>query len=146
MPILTTQLTWEDVRDIMAISVNVEAAPTARPREYYQEILDRFVESRTFRKDLTPCELRYKVVLAAAEAVVGFRLGKARTSVNTDIRAVVSKILRTEGYSLSEVGDAINRDHSTVHALVRRVDEVLALPESYRGLYDMYMKTKEALR
>ena len=146
MPIFISQITWEDVRDIMTISEDVEVVQTRRPREYYQEILDRFVESRTFRKDLTPCELRYKVVLAAAEAVVGFRLGKARTSVNTDIRAVVSKILRTEGYSLSEVGDSINRDHSTVHALVKRMDEVLALPESYRGLYDMYMKTKEALK
>ena len=145
MPIFISQLTWEDVRDIMDISEEVEVTPNG-PRVYYQEILDRFVKSRTFRKDITPCELRYKVVLEAAESVVGFRLGKARTSVNTDIRAIVAKILRSEGYSLSEVGDAINRDHSTVHALVKRVDEVLAIPESYREFYDMYNRTKEALK
>ena len=131
----------------MDISVHVEVSPTKRPREYYAEILYRFNEMRSGEKYNTPpCVLRYKVVRQAAESVVGFTLGSARTTVNTDIRAVCAKILRTEGYSLSEVGDAINRDHSTVHALVKRMDEVLALPESYRGLYDMYMKTKEALR
>jgi hypothetical protein len=43
---------------------------------------------------------------------------KTRVARYVKARAVVARILRDEGYSLSEIGDALDRDHSSIFNLM----------------------------
>lgn len=47
--------------------------------------------------------------------------GRGRSQPVADARAVVMYVLRTRGWHLQEIGDALTRDASTVHTAVTRV-------------------------
>ena len=46
---------------------------------------------------------------------------KDRRAVLADARAVVAFLLRERGWTLMEIAGLLERDHSTVHHLIRRV-------------------------
>jgi len=70
-------------------------------------------ELSRLKGDVRPYEFR---VIRAAE--VYFQLEdlpqKSRRKRYVNARSVVINILRAEGYSLTEIGDALHRDHGTI--------------------------------
>ena len=81
---------------------------------------------------------RYHTLLALAEEALGYALTNARSRKNTDIRMLVAKQMRTEGYRLEEIAAFMGRDHSTVSFYARTMDDVLSFPIAYGDLINKY--------
>lgn len=79
-----------------------------------------------------PIEERYPGVLACAEIVCGNKLTDTRERENILIRSFVAYKLHEEGYSYSEIGKMLKRDHSTVTNLVHRVRDMISIPYAYK--------------
>lgn len=88
---------------------------------------------------------RFGTVLEAAEKAVGTRLTERRTMESNDIRMLVVKQMRDEGYSNASIGRLIHRDHSTVSYLYRCVNEMLALSVAFSKFMHIYDQFKKNL-
>ena len=86
---------------------------------------------------------RFPFILACAEIAVGRKLSRERCEDNTLIRAFVSYMLRNEGYTYKEIGRMLQRDHSTVMHLYKKMEDILSLPQVYRKEIDMFKEFEE---
>lgn len=93
--------------------------------------LIRFVEDSMTPGVLTGSD-RYLYVLSVAESVLGWKLTPQRSAHNTLIRAFVAYRLHGEGYSTTNIGGYMGRNHSSVLHLIRRMEDILSLPGVYR--------------
>lgn len=75
---------------------------------------------------------RYEQVLRAAECASGRKLTKTRENGNALIRAIVAYRLAQEGYHYVEIGRTIGRDHSTVSHYIRKIENMMLVPNSYK--------------
>lgn len=87
---------------------------------------------------------RFHVLLSLAEEALGYTLTSTRSRKNTELRMLVAKQMRTEGYRLEEIAAFMGRDHSTVSFYARTMDDVLAFPIAYGDLINKFadFKTK----
>lgn len=68
---------------------------------------------------------RFAQLVSAAEIAMQHRYDpQVRTAVSATIRAFVASQMRYEGYTLSEIGTAMGRDHSSVVTMVRRAEDI----------------------
>lgn len=71
-----------------------------------------------------------RVLIARSARHLGFSLeilrGRSRARQHVDARMAVSLEARDAGYSLSEIGRALHRDHTTILALLRKHDAEVA--------------------
>lgn len=88
---------------------------------------------------------RYHILLTLAQEALGYTLTETRTRQNTDIRMMVAKQMRNEGYSLEEIGSFMGRDHSTVSFYTRTMDDALSFPIAYGNLIEKYATFKNKL-
>lgn len=88
---------------------------------------------------------RFPLILKAAEQATSWKLTNSRVRENTLIRSFVAYRLRKEGYSHSEIGKMINRDHSTITHLVFRMRDMLSLPNAYKLEVEQYKRFEEML-
>lgn len=147
---LLDQLTWEDVKEIVMVSdklidVDVmEGLPSCCDTEegYYSEVLSRLREKNDCRP---PCSERYQLLLSKAEEAVGRKLTSERSSDNTLIRSFVAYQMRKDGYSNSEIGRKMGRDHSSVTHLVRKFNDMLSVPAAYASEMEMFRDFEESI-
>ena len=90
-------------------------------------------------------EERYNVVLQAAEEATGWKLSNTRTSENSTIRTFISYHMHNEGFSYESIGRVMHRNHSIITHLVRKMEDMLSLPEIYHDELDMYAKMVELI-
>ena len=128
------------IRGACAAQVAME---TACKEEAYDEIL-AYIDKLEKREGPSAME-RYDVILWEAEKAVGAQLTAERTMENTDIRMLVVKQMRDEGYSNAVIGVLIHRDHSTVSYLYKCVNEMLAMPGAFSKFMHVYNRFKEYL-
>jgi hypothetical protein len=128
------------IRGACAAQVAME---TACKEEAYDEIL-AYIDKLEKREGPNAME-RYDVILWAAQKAVGAQLTAERTMENTDIRMLVVKQMRDEGYSNAVIGVLIRRDHSTVSYLFKCVNEMLAMREAFSKFMHVYDRFKEYL-
>ena len=133
-------ITWEDLEEFFK-----ETNMVMIERSIMQDFYPPFFETReqTFSEVLrrlrekyqciTPLQERYAKVLRAAETAVGKKLSKERGTGNTTIRCFVSYQLHQEGYSYHAIGRAMRRDHSTITHHCRVMEDMLSVPEAYKG-------------
>lgn len=95
--------------------------------------------------DRIPVQVRFEIVLCAAEKATGRRLTNTREAGNTVIRAFISNRLHREGYTFSEIGRTIHRDHSTVTHLDKRMKEILSVPGAYRTELEQFREFENIL-
>ncbi len=88
---------------------------------------------------------RFPEVLRAAEQASGRRLSNARSKENTTLRAFIAYQLRSEGYSYSDIGRMLRRDHSTVMHLCGVMRDMLSVPNAYRREINMFREFEELL-
>ena len=119
------------------------AMETACKDEAYNEIL-AYIDKLEKREGPNAME-RYDVILWAAQKAVGAYLTPERTMENTDIRMLVVKQMRDEGYSNAVIGVLIRRDHSTVSYLFKCVNEMLAMRGAFSKFMHVYDRFKEIL-
>lgn len=126
---LLKQLTWEDVKEIVNTALNTPFNEPTPEDDCYKEVL-RVLRGKN--NVPPPIEERYPGVLACAEQVCGNKLTDSRERENILVRSFVAYKLHEEGYSYSEIGKILKRDHSTVTNLVHRVRDMLSIPYAYK--------------
>lgn len=147
---LLRQMTWEDVLEIVCETEAVfdEEVQDGRnpnetfqsPKSYYTEVIRRL---RNKYRILPPIEERYPIVLKAAEQATSWFLTESRERENTLIRAFVSYHLHEEGYSYSEIGKMMKRDHSTITHLAYKMRDMLSLPNAYKWEVQQFRRFEE---
>ena len=137
---LLKQITWEEVKEISDMIDSLMMIPFDEvemrgEEEFYTEVLRRL---RGQNGVPPPIEERYPGVLACAEQVCGNKLTDSRERENILVRSFVAYKLHEEGYSYSEIGKMLKRDHSTVTNLVHRVRDMLSIPYAYKEEVEKY--------
>lgn len=102
-----------------------------------REVLRRLRERYAVRPPVTE---RHDAVLYAAIQATGRQLTATRNPADTLIRAMVAHRLRKEGYSNSEIGRAMGRDHSSVTHLDKKMRDMLSVPGAYKEEMRIYEK------
>jgi len=104
-------------------------APKKLPGVTYQDRLKLL-------RQQTSMELEERVSFLAEKLCATFKITEdeffngSRTQKTVNMRWLLWKVLRDTGYSLTEIGHAVDRDHSTIlHALKKDC------PEGYEKLY-----------
>lgn len=132
-------MTWEDVREIRTTN---PSGMFATDEQFHKAVL---ASLRDKHRVLSPIEERFPVVLIAAEQATSWFLTDSRERENTLIRQFVAYRLHNEGYSYSEIGKMLKRDHSTVTNLVHRMRDMLSLPVMYRQEVQQFKRFEELL-
>lgn len=130
-------LTWVDVMEIAT-----SAGAPANDRSHYEGILEHL---RQKNKCLPKCSERYEYILDRAEKSVGEKLSSQRTAGNTLIRSIVAYQMRKEGYTITDIGKQMNRDHSTVTHLVRKFNDMLSVPAAYESEIEMFRDFEKSI-
>jgi len=114
-----------------------------------RDILERFKDGQKVTVTIIPdndeptIEERYAVVLEAAEKVFDRRLTNTRDRVNLLIRSFVAHKLRGEGYSNGEIGRRMNRNHSSVTNMGKKMEDMLSVPEAYKSEVAKYKEFEQ---
>ena len=124
---LLKQMTWEDVREIRTTN----PGGLFKSDEQFHKAVLSFLRNK--HHTIVPIEERFPGVLACAEIACGQQLADTRERGNTIIRQFVAFRLHNEGYSYSEIGKMLKRDHSTITNLVHRVRDMLSIPHAYKS-------------
>lgn len=148
-PSILRNLTWEEVKEIVNLADAI-ITPISREfpvcwaneEDYYAEILRRL---RGQNGVPPPIEERFPTVLQAAEQATSWLLTDSREMENTLIRQFVAYKLHNEGYSYTEIGKIMHRDHSTITHLAHRMRDMLSLPNAYKWEVQQYKRFEEML-
>lgn len=152
-PSILRNLTWEDILEIVIETEAVfddEVQEGRNPNEtfqspetYYKEVLRRL---RGQNGIPPPIEGRFPTVLRTAEQATSWMLTDTRERENTLIRSFVAYKLHNEGYSCTEIGKIMKRDHSTITNLVHRMRDMLSLPNAYKSEVQQFKRFEEMLK
>lgn len=88
---------------------------------------------------------RYYVMLYYAELANECRLTASRTRESTEIRMMVAKRMREEGYTFRVIGELTGRDHSTASYWVKTVGDMLSFPSYYSDFVRRWGRFNEML-
>ena len=149
-PSVLRNLTWEEVKEVVNMADAI-ITPTSREfpvywaneEDYYKEILRKL---RGQNGVPPPIEERYPLVLRAAEQATSWMLTDSRERENTLIRQFVAYKMHGDGYSYSEIGKMMKRDHSTITNLVHRMRDMLSLPNAYKWEVQQYKRFEDLLK
>ena len=133
-------MTWEDLKELTDNTEEIYGERLfedgfAMDEGFYREVLARMRKEYNCRP---PCVERYEFVLRAAESAVGRKLTEERDATNTIIRCFVAHRMRVDGYTFGEIAHLMDRDHSSVIYLVRRMSGMLSVPSSYKKEMTMF--------
>lgn len=149
-PSVLRNLTWEEVKEVVNMADAI-ITPTSREfpvcwaneEDYYKEILRKL---RGQNGVPPPIEERYPVVLQAAEQATSWMLTDSRERENTLIRQFVAYKMHGDGYSFSEIGKILKRDHSTIAHLCYRMRDMLSVPGAYKWEVQQFKRFEELLK
>lgn len=130
-------LTWEDVREIRTTN---PGGVFASDEQFHKAVLN-FLRDK--HGTILPIGERYPVILKAAEQATSWLLTDSRGRENTIIRQFVAFRLHNEGYSYSEIGNMLNRDHSTITHLAHRMRDMLSVPGAYKRELQQFKRFEE---
>lgn len=128
-------MTWEDIREIF--TVFQQTIGTEPSNRYYKDVI-RILRGKNGIPP--PIEETYPIILSYAELACGQKLIDTRERENSLIRCFVSYKMHNIGYSYSEIGKMMKRDHSTITHLANRMRDMLSVPYAYRAEIVMYEK------
>lgn len=139
-PNILSLMTWEDLKEI---SDKIEEVYGERLFEdgfmmdeyFYREVLANLRKEHNCKP---PSVERYDFLIHAAESATGWELTEERNAVNTIIRCFVAHRMRVEGYTFGEIAHLMNRDHSSIIYLVRKMVGMLSVPSSYKKELSMF--------
>ena len=144
-PYLLKQMTWEDIQEIWWQTDQVLRSIPEEPENWPEWAFNtstRFGKALSILRDEhdvpPPIEERFPGVLACAEIACGNKMTDSRERENILIRSFVAYKLHEEGYSYSEIGKMMKRDHSTITNLVHRVRDMLSIPYAYKTEVSKY--------
>lgn len=137
---LLKQLTWEDIKEIVETALSTPFNGPTPEDDCYKEIL-RIL--RNENEVPPPIEERFPFILSCAELACGQALDESRDKDNTLIRCFVAYRLHKDGYSYSEIGKMMKRDHSTITHLSHRMRDMLSIPYAYKSEVAKYKEFEQ---
>jgi len=142
-----TLLTWDEVQEIFteALMVNEEHSRMFGESVSEENCKDTLRSLRDRYDCIAPIAERYDEVLDAAEKAVGVKLNPGRDAMTTTVRSFVAYRLHKEGYSYTDIGRMMGRDHSSVIHLVERKENALSVPGAYKTENEMFNRFNELL-
>jgi len=137
-----TLLTWDEVQEIFTevLLVNEEHSRPFAESASEENCKDSLRRLRERYECLAPIAERYAEVLAAAEEAVGVKMNPGRNATTTTVRSFVAYKLHKEGYSYTDIGRMMGRDHSSVIHLVERKENALSVPGAYKAEAAMFVR------
>ena len=132
-------LTTDDIEEIISTASRL-CEDRIRPTS--ENVLRRLLENNQCPPSVGE---RYQAVLRAAERASGRKITNARSKENTALRAFIAHRLRSEGYSYSEIGRMLHRDHSTVMHLCGVMRDMMSVPNAYRREMEIYKEFETLL-
>ena len=149
---LLKQMTWRDVQEVWWETEQVLRSIPEEPDnwpDWARDTSTRFGYALNRLRGANgvppPLEQRYDRVLSCAERTCGHSLTDSRDKGNTLIRCFVAYTLQNEGYSYSEIGKMMKRNHSTITHLANRMRDMLSLPRAYKFEVQQYKRFEEML-
>ena len=88
---------------------------------------------------------RYELIVSAAEEATGWKLSTTRCAESSTIRTFVAYKMRSEGFSYERIGKVMHRNHSTVAHLIKKMEDMLSVPNAYREELGMFNRMVEML-
>ena len=155
---LLSQLTVQDIREIVTaffdeqydtyqFLADMDDKEASELWEYiqsdnfYGNVLIRMKDTNHYKP---PCKERYPVLLEIAEEVTGHKLVLgSRKDEDVFIKCILAHKLHEEGYFHSEIGRMMKMSHSMMIHYVRRVNDMLSVPEAYSKEVKQYEQFKE---
>ena len=89
---------------------------------------------------------RYAILLRLAEQATGHQLTASRTRENTEIRILIASEMRSEGFTLYEIGRYMGKDHSTVTHYTKMLEDAVQFPKMYADLIRKQESFKQQLQ
>lgn len=77
---------------------------------------------------------RYAILKSIAEQATGHTLTGTRSRENTEIRMLIAAEMRSEGFTLEEIGTWMGKDHSTVMHYCVLLSDAQKLPKMFAAL------------
>lgn len=97
-------------------------------------------------KGFSQVRRRGAVLKALMEEVIGEEIPmKCRKARFVWARTMIAFELTNEGYTLEQVGTALDRDHSTIVHLRDKMASALSLPEVYKCEIDIWNKFRKKI-
>ena len=125
---LLNKLTKQDIGEIADMLKSVDS-PEIDSEKRNSEVLKQL---RKTNEDYKPyCKDRYKTLLEIAEKITEHHYQDNRQFGNVLIKCLVSNRLREEEYTLSEIGRAMNKHHSTIMFYLDKMKDMSSLPLIY---------------
>ena len=128
--------------DVTEIMDSIKALPMGAKKDLAYKVIreiDRI-------EKLEGAAQRFATLLAIAESVTGLRNDpKRRDSQSVLLRTIIVWRMIDEGYSYSDIGRAMGKDHSTVSYYARMRKDAVAIPMAFREHLTMYGKLVLAL-
>jgi len=89
---------------------------------------------------------RYAILLRIAESAAGHQLTPTRSRENTEIRTLIAAEMRSEGFTLDEIGKWMGKDHSTVMHYTKMLADARKFPKMYSALIRKQESFKKQLQ
>lgn len=128
--------------DVTEIMDSIKALPMGAKKDLAYKVIreiDRI-------EKLEGAAQRFATLLAIAESVTGLRNDpKRRDSQSVLLRTIIVWRMIDEGYSYTDIGRAMGKDHSTVSYFARMRKDAVAIPMAFREHLTMYGKLALAL-
>lgn len=77
---------------------------------------------------------RYAILKTIAEKTTGHLLTDSRSRENTEIRMLIATEMRSEGFTLEEIGTWMGKDHSTVIHYTVLLEDAKKFPKMFAEL------------
>ena len=128
--------------DVTEIMDSIKALPMGAKKDLAYKVIreiDRI-------EKLEGAAQRFATLLAIAESVTGLRNDpKRRDSQSVFLRTIIVWRMIDEGYSYTDIGRAMGKDHSTVSYFARMRKDAVSIPMACREHLTMYGKLVLAL-
>lgn len=91
--------------------------------------------------DMISVDRRYAELLSIAEDLFDYKMKTSRRDAeDVMIRRFISYRLRQEGFSLSAIGHAVGKNHSTIFHLIKQMEDYFSLPGLYKDDIKKYLE------
>lgn len=77
---------------------------------------------------------RYAILKSIAEKATGHILTDSRSRENTEVRMLIASQMRSEGFTLEEIGLWMEKDHSTVTHYCTLLEDAMQYPKMFAEL------------
>lgn len=89
---------------------------------------------------------RYAILKSIAEQATGHTLTETRSRENTEVRMLIAAEMRSEGFTLEEIGIYMQRNHSTVTHYTKMLEDARKYPKMYADLIQKNESFKQQLK